>query len=154
MAPTSEPTADVVLRPSIKLLQVAYAVILILALAVATYWTQVTPPPPVDIWWPLGVPAFLLLWTAQRHVARRTTRLSIAGDRLRYESGIFSKTARTMEIHKVQDVRVDQTIGQRMLGVGNLSIETAGDASRITMENIDAPQRAAEKILDLARHHK
>ncbi len=154
MAAPTDPTVDVVLRPSIKLLQVAYAFDLILALAIATYWKKADPPPQVAIWWPLIVPGFLFLWTLERHIARRTTRLSIAGDRLRYESGIFSKTARTMEIHKVQDVRVDQTIGQRMLSVGNLSIETAGDASRITMENIDAPQQAAEKILDLARHNK
>jgi len=154
MAAPTEPAVDVVLRPSIKLLQVAYALILILALAIATYWKKADPPPTVEIWWPLALPGVLLLWVIVRHLERRTTKLSIAGDRLRYESGIFSKTSRTMEIHKVQDVRVDQTMGQRMMSVGNLSIETAGDASRITMENIDAPQRAAEKILDLARHNK
>jgi len=154
MAAPTGPTVDVVLRPSIKLLQVAYAFVLILTLAILTFWKMMTPAPPFEVWWALAVPGFLLLWILVRHLQRRTTKLSIAGDRLRYESGIFSKTSRTMEIHKVQDVRVDQTIGQRMLAIGNLSIETAGDASRITMENIDSPQRAAERILDLARHHK
>ncbi len=149
-----EPSLDVNFRPSVKLLQASYVAIAIFAIAITAYWSEATPPPPVAVWWPLGVPALLLLWTLQRHLTRLATKLSISGDRLRYESGIFSKTSRTMEIHKVQDVRVDQTIGQRMLQVGNLSIETAGDASRITIENIDAPQQAAETILDLARHHK
>ncbi|MEO8028865.1 MAG: PH domain-containing protein [Bryobacteraceae bacterium] len=154
MAVSTEPTPEVVLRPSIKLVQVGYVSILILASAIFAYWKIAAPPPAVEVWWPLIVPAILLLWALQRHIARRTTRLSIVGDRLRYEAGVFTKTSRTMEIHKVQDVRVDQTIGQRVLGIGNLSIETAGEASRITMENIDAPPPAAERILDLARHHK
>jgi uncharacterized membrane protein YdbT with pleckstrin-like domain len=153
MAAEPEPKTDFVIRPSIKLHQVGYAVTLLLALAIATYWRTAPEPPPVPVWWPLAVPALLLLWVLQRHVARRVTSLTILGERLRYESGLFSKVSRTMEIHKVQDVRVDQTIGQRLLGVGNLSVETAGDSSRITIENIDSPQAAAERILDLAKHH-
>jgi len=51
----------------------------------------------------------------------------------------------------VQDVRVDQTLGQRMLNVGDLSLETAGEASRIVIRSIDRPQEAAHHILDLSR---
>jgi len=50
----------------------------------------------------------------------------------------------------VQDVRVDQSLGQRLLQIGNLSIETAGEASRLTMENIDNPQQVADEIIDAA----
>ena len=55
-----------------------------------------------------------------------------------------------MEIKKVQDVRVDQTLGQRILGMGDISIETAGDSSRLTMRSIDRPQVVADQILDAA----
>jgi len=45
---------------------------------------------------------------------------------------------------------VDQSMTQRMFGVGNISIETAGEASRLTLEDIDDPQTVAEQLLDRA----
>ena len=83
-------------------------------------------------------PAVLLLLTAIRHLRRRTTSLDVQGERLRYESGLFSKTSRIMELSKVQDVRFDQTLGQRIIGTGDLSVETAGETSRIVMP-VDRP---------------
>ena len=36
--------------------------------------------------------------------------------------------------------------------VGDLSIETAGENSRLVVENLDSPQHLAEQITDLAGH--
>ena len=48
-------------------------------------------------------------------------------------------------------VRFDQTFGQRMIGTGDLSLETAGETSRIVMPSIDRPREVAEHILELSR---
>ena len=56
-----------------------------------------------------------------------------------------------MELSKVQDVRFDQTFGQRIIGTGDLSVETAGGSSRIEMDSIDRPKDVAENILNLSR---
>ena len=85
------------------------------------------------------------LWRA---LHRQFTTITIAGERLRYEVGIFSKSTRTIQLPKVQDVRVDQRLGQRIFKVGNLSIETAGEASRLTIADVDSPQSLADLILD------
>jgi hypothetical protein len=37
-----------------------------------------------------------------------------------------------------------------MFGVGDLSIETAGENSRLVVENLDNPQQLAEQITDLS----
>ena len=60
-------------------------------------------------WFAVTVPALLALFMLSRHIQRRVNSLTILGDRLRYEAGMISKTTRTMELAKVQDVRVDQT---------------------------------------------
>ena len=83
-----------------------------------------------------------------RAMRRRFTTVTIAGDRLRYEVGMFSKSTRTIQLPKVQDVRVDQHFFQRLMNVGNLSIETAGEASRLTIPDVDNPQSLADAILD------
>jgi putative membrane protein len=98
-------------------------------------------------WLPWAVPLVFVpvLWRA---LNRQLTTVTIAGERLRYESGLFSKSTRTIQLQKVQDVRVDQRLSQRLFGVGNLSIETAGEASRLTIPDVDNPQALADTILD------
>ncbi len=59
-----------------------------------------------------------------------------------------------MELSKVQDVRFDQTLGQRIIGTGDLSVETAGETSRIVMASIDRPREVAEHILELSRSQR
>ena len=85
-----------------------------------------------------------------RHVRSRST-LIPADSQTDDKSGLFSKTTRTIELAKVQDVRVDQTLGQRLLKIGDLSLESAGGTSRIVMQSIDRPQEAADHILELSR---
>jgi membrane protein YdbS with pleckstrin-like domain len=138
-------------RQSLKGVKIAYVLITLLAAAIAAYWLGASDPPEVPLWAPMLAPAALLLLTAIRHLRRRTTSLDVQGDRLRYESGLFSKTSRIMEMAKVQDVRFDQTLGQRMINTGDLSLETAGESSRIVMPSIDRPKQVAEKLLELSR---
>ena len=80
------------------------------------------------------------------------TKTTISGDRLRYEAGTFSKSTRTIQLSKLQDVRVDQNLMQRMFSVGNLSLETSGEASRLTIENVDNPQSVADELLNRSQH--
>jgi uncharacterized membrane protein YdbT with pleckstrin-like domain len=141
--------ASVVVYPSTKLLKLWYAVAILIAVAVVVFIGQDENP----AYWLLIVPAIILVWTAVRHMGRRFTRLALDGNKLRYESGTLSRSARTMEIIKVQDVRVEQSIAQRLIDVGRLTIETAGESSRLTVENIDRPNAVADQILDAAHGH-
>ena len=137
-------------RQSLKGVKIAYVLVLLLAAAIAYYWLAYDPPAP-PLWAAMLAPIALLLLTTVRHLRRRTTSLDVQGDRLRYESGLFSKTSRIMEMAKVQDVRFDQTLGQRMINTGDLALETAGESSRIVMQSIDRPREVAEKLLELSR---
>jgi membrane protein YdbS with pleckstrin-like domain len=142
------------IRQSLKGVKIAYALVLVLAAAIAAYWYSASASPlpaQVPLWAPMLAPAALLLLTAIRHMRRRTTSLDVQGDRLRYEAGVFSKTSRIMELAKVQDVRFDQSFGQRIINTGDLSMETAGETSRIVMPSIDRPREVAEHILEQSR---
>ena len=98
-------------------------------------------------------PPLLLLWPAMLAMKRRFTRTVISGDRLRYETGLASKSTRSIQLSKLQDVKVDQRFSQRLFNVGDLSFETAGETSRLTIHNVDSPQALADEILDRAQHH-
>jgi uncharacterized membrane protein YdbT with pleckstrin-like domain len=137
-------------RASTKFIKLGYVFCLLLALAIAGYLKSIGPSD-IRLWYLEVVPAFLLIVVMTRHIKRRLVKLDIIGDRVRYESGFFSKMTRTEEVIKLQDVQVHQTLGQRMIGVGDLSFETAGGSSRIVMHSIDRPQAAADHILELAK---
>jgi len=140
---------DTVIRPTMKFIKLGYAVVLLIIVAgVIVFFTMISPE---SEWrskpWVTALPALLLVWPIRRHVARQFTKATIAGDKLRYEVGVLGKSTRNISLPKVQDARVDQSVTQRMFGVGNLSIETAGEASRLTIRNVDRPQQVADEIL-------
>jgi membrane protein YdbS with pleckstrin-like domain len=138
------------LRSSLKFVKLSYVLCLVLAVGLVVFIMS-TPGTPQSAYWSLLPPAALLLFTAIRHVRLRLAKITITGDKLRFESGLFSKSTRSVELVKVQDVRVDQSFWQRVFNVGDLSLETAGGSSRIEMDQIDRPQEAADHILELAR---
>lgn len=135
--------ADVVIRPTLKFIKAGYAAVLALTAGAFLGWLSLDRQPT----WIPAVVLVLLFWPLSRHVRSRTSKVTITGDKLRYESGVLGKSTRTIQLSKIQDVRVDQSLSQRVFSVGNVSIETAGESSRFTLENIDGPQQVADLIL-------
>lgn len=139
--------ADMIVRPSTKLVKPFYLLALVLAIAIEAF-TRYNGND--NIRWAFIIPGLMILFTALRHFELMFTKMTVTAGKLRYETGMLAKSTRTIEIHKVQDVRVDQSLGQRIFGMGNISIETAGEASRLTMINVDRPQAIADQILEAA----
>jgi uncharacterized membrane protein YdbT with pleckstrin-like domain len=133
--------AEMIIRPTMKFIYIGYvAAILGIAAIVSAVGGMEWPP------WIAWASLLLLLWPLQRHVLNRLTKMTILDDKLRYETGLLAKTTRTILISRVQDLTVHQRISQRMFGVGDLSIETAGESSRLTISGIDRPQEIADHI--------
>jgi uncharacterized membrane protein YdbT with pleckstrin-like domain len=133
--------SEMIIRPTMKFIYLGYAAVVVIVVALVVAMMRMQWPS-----WILWLPTLLLLWPLIRHLRNRLTKMTILDDRLRYETGLVSKTTRTILISRVQDVTVHQRVGQRIFGVGDLSIETAGEASRLTIPQIDRPQEIADQI--------
>jgi uncharacterized membrane protein YdbT with pleckstrin-like domain len=140
----TKPPASVVVRPSQRLVRPFYTLSFLLIALV--YGFNNNRPDPMD--WLMIFPLVVLVWTVARHIRLRFTTLTIAGGKLRYETGMLSRATRTMDISRIQDVRVNQTLLQRMLGIGSITVETAGETGRLSMNNVDRPQAVADWILE------
>ncbi len=138
---------DTVIRPTMKFIKLGYAVALLVIIAAVIAASMIPQAYENYRPWAMVAPVVLLIWPAKRHLRRQFTKATIAGDKLRYEVGILSKSTRNISLPKVQDARVDQSLTQRVFHVGNLSIETAGETSRLSIRNIDRPQHVADQIL-------
>jgi membrane protein YdbS with pleckstrin-like domain len=142
---------DLTIRPTAKfvMMRAVFCVLVFLAVEITWYtqWRDEERLKFVPIVAPL-----LLIWPLPGALRRQFAKTTISGDRLRYETGAISKSTRTIQLSKLQDVRVDQSLMQRLFGVGNLSLETSGEASRLTIENVDNPQSLADEILNRSQH--
>src|SRR3984885_5416864 len=146
--------ADIVIRPSMKFIKAGYiCALLVVCAAIVVHYKYLIVQYPDQRYPYLPIASLLLLiWPIKRHLQRQTVKLTIAGEKLRYETGLASKSTRIIQLPKVQDVRVIQSISQRIFDVGDVSIETAGENSRLVVENLDAPRQLAEQLTDAAAH--
>ena len=138
-----------VIRPTMKFIYLGYVLVILIVIFLFgvlrnMHWPFAVPPSILP-WIPF-LPVLLLLWPFKRHLRNRLTKLTILSDRLRYETGLLGRTTRTILISKVQDVTVHQSLTQRLFGVGDLAVESAGGSSRETMFNIDRPQEIADLV--------
>ncbi len=97
--------------------------------------------------WPVVILFVALLFPLKMHVTRRLVTLRLHDDHLTVESGFFSRTRRTVGLAKIQDVTVRQTLGQRILGVGDLMLESAGESGGMAVLNLDNPRQLADTII-------
>jgi uncharacterized membrane protein YdbT with pleckstrin-like domain len=131
-----------------KFVKAGYYATAVLIVALAAAWYTLNPHP----YWVPALFLVLLMWPLSRHIRRRMEKVTITEDKLRYEYGLLSKTTRTIQLPKIQDVRVDQSFTQRLFGVGAIAIETAGEASRLRLDDIDLPQAIADEIMARSQH--
>ena len=141
--------SDLVIRPTLKFIKVgavaAAIVFLGLEILYITQWRGSGDA------WLMALPPLVLLWPLERWMRRQASKATVSGERLRYETGMISRSTRNIQLSKLQDARVEQRLLQRLCGVGNLSIETAGEASRLTIPNVDDPQALADEIMNRAQ---
>jgi uncharacterized membrane protein YdbT with pleckstrin-like domain len=142
--------ADLTIQPTAKFLKVGTVASALIFIALETLYLVEWRDRVEN--WVMILPPLILLWPLMGWIKRSMRKATVSGDRLRYETGFTSKSTRTIQLSKVQDVRVDQSLTQRMFGVGNISIETAGESSRLTLVHIDNPQALADELLNRAHN--
>lgn len=145
--------SETVIMPSKKpLIGVALLEALVVGVWSFVYFT-ILPPASQNILYLLAPVVVFSMLTSVAVLALNLTRLTIAPPQLNFESGLLTKTQRSFDLARIQDVRVEQSLAERMFGVGTISIETASAGGAIRMERIDSPKKVADQILAAARRN-
>jgi uncharacterized membrane protein YdbT with pleckstrin-like domain len=75
------------------------------------------------------------------------TRYAITNRRLHIRRGILSRNVEETRLDRVQDVRVKQGLGQRLLGVGTVDFGTSAESGAgFRFEGIASPDHVARQI--------
>lgn len=135
------------IRPSVKFVGLRAIIALFVVLVV---W-GIHLFGPLEQRWVAEVVSLLLLWPLPSWLRTRSNVTYLGAERLRSESGVFSRSSRNLVLARIQDVGVTQSFRDRIFGVGDVWIETAGVSSRVVLEGIDSPRAVADRILDASR---
>ena len=139
------PAKDYLIRPSMKGVRAAYLLaFIVFAAGVWAYYKYSEGYYPA---WLMALPLVAFLPPLRMHLRRRTIGMRLHDDHLTIESGFLSRTRRTVDMAKIQDVTVSQTLGQRLMGVGDLRLESAGESGAMGIANVDSPRKIADAIL-------
>ena len=142
---------DATIHPSMKSVWAAYllaiAVLLAGMWAVYKYAEYARNQSP----WLFLIPLIVLLPPLRMHLKRRLVTLRFHDYHLTLETGFFSRTRRTIDMAKIQDVTVQQTFGQRIMDVGDLMLESAGESGAMGIRNLDRPREIADAIINSSK---
>ena len=87
-----------------------------------------------------------LVWFLVRFAKWVTTNLVVTNDRLIVRSGVIAKRAREIPLERINDITVTQSLFMRMLGAGDLVIESAGERGQQVFPGCPDPGRVQNEI--------
>lgn len=94
----------------------------------------------------LAVLAVLLGWVAPRLLRWLTTHLVLTTDRVIYRSGLVAKHSREIPLERVDNVTFTQSLWERLVGRGDLIIQSAGENGQSHFANIPHPEEVQHEI--------
>jgi uncharacterized membrane protein YdbT with pleckstrin-like domain len=100
-------------------------------------------------WLFLGLLGLLLLdalWLAFRLARWTTTNFVVTTDRLIYRSGVVSKQGKEIPLERLNDISFHQSVLERILGAGDLMIESGGERGQQMFSDIRRPAHVQNEI--------
>ena len=131
-------------RPTLIFIKLGYALAVLGAIALVIL-LALTPVP-----WYISVllGLSLLLFPAYYHVRRNTVRYTLTDAKMEIDTGLIARRTRNIPLSKIQDVTVNASIPQRMLGFGDLIVDNASEEGGTTvLHNISKPRHYADLLL-------
>ena len=138
-------------KPTLIFIKVGYALAVLGAIAVVALLAWLGVPAYISI--PLALA--LLLIPAYYHIRRNMIRYTVTDAKLEIDTGLIARTTRNIPLSKIQDVTVQASIPQRMMGFGDIIVDNASEIGGSTiLHNINKPRHYADLLLRELRRWK
>ena len=138
-------------KPTLIFIKVGYALAVLGAIAVVALLAWLGLPAYISI--PLALA--LLLIPAYYHIRRNMIRYTVTDAKLEIDTGLIARTTRNIPLSKIQDVTVQASIPQRMMGFGDIIVDNASEIGGSTiLHNINKPRHYADLLLRELRRWK
>ncbi|MDQ3013301.1 MAG: PH domain-containing protein [Acidobacteriota bacterium] len=82
------------------------------------------------------------------HIQNNHTVYKLTTTKIEIKSGLLSVTSRNIPLRHIQDVSVSETFKERLIGIGDVVIDSAAIEGKISMRNIKNPRKYVDMILN------
>ncbi|HEX6330779.1 MAG TPA: PH domain-containing protein [Actinomycetota bacterium] len=135
---------------------IALVVPALVSLLVVVGWILVLVFAPEDgtgrtvlMWTSLAVGVVILLWYPVRaFVAWITSNFAVTSDRVIHRQGFIAKHTMEIPLEAINDVRFQQSILERIVGAGDLVIQSASEYGRNVFANVRDPEAVQRTIYE------
>jgi membrane protein YdbS with pleckstrin-like domain len=102
----------------------------------------------LPLWIAMVFAAVCFLRPIYRHIQNNHTVYRLTTTKIEIKSGLFSITSRNIPLRHIQDVSVSETFKERLIGIGDVVIDSAAIEGKILMRNIRNPRKYTDMILN------
>jgi uncharacterized membrane protein YdbT with pleckstrin-like domain len=122
-------------------------------LVVIVAWIVVVPRLPEGdangplLWFAIVAGLAILAWYPLRaFVAWATSHFVVTSDRIIHREGLVAKRSMEVPLEAINDVRFSQSVFERMIGAGDLIVQSASEHGRQVFSNIRNPEHVQKTI--------
>ncbi len=105
-------------------------------------------------WWYFIMPAFAMLYYIFKYYSWKFDLWVVTSHRVIDEFGVFSINSKESPIDKINNVSYQQSLFGRMLGFGNVQIQTAAEMGETSYTFISQPQKLKEALSAAQEQYK
>ena len=95
--------------------------------------------------WALGFVVFAV-WVVIKYLDWRFTHFVVTNKRVVFRTGVISKHGVEIPLTRVNNINFNQSVWERMIGTGDLEIESAGRDGQSTFDNVRHPDGVQQEI--------
>ncbi|MCU1449372.1 MAG: hypothetical protein JWP02_1542 [Acidimicrobiales bacterium] len=82
----------------------------------------------------------------RRYARWATTNIVLTTHRLVLRSGVFAKSGREIPLERINDIAYHQGVFERLIGAGDLAVESAGERGQEVLRKVPRPDRVQQEI--------
>ncbi len=90
-----------------------------------------------------------VVWPLPRIVAWATSHFVVTSDRVIHRAGWFAKRSMEIPLENISDVRFNQTVFERMIGAGDLTLESPGTFGQERFSDVRHPEKVQKTIYEV-----
>jgi uncharacterized membrane protein YdbT with pleckstrin-like domain len=107
------------------------------------------------IWASLAIGLLILIWYPLRaFVAWVTSNFAVTSDRIIHREGFLAKHTMEIPLEAINDIRFQQSLFERMVGAGDLVIQSASEFGRNVFANVRNPEHVQRTIYEQGERNK
>jgi uncharacterized membrane protein YdbT with pleckstrin-like domain len=109
----------------------------------------------VTFWGATIIAVLILLWyPLRRFIAWATSNFAVTTDRIIHREGFVAKRTMEIPLEAINDIRFHQSVFERMVGAGDLIIQSASEFGRNVFANIPNPEAVQRTIYSEGERNK